>query len=80
MFSLSLLSELEQTSSAKSPVWCASVERCGRISYSVTSQPVRAGLQRGLRAGKAAADDFDLLHNTIVATPRNFYRSGCVDL
>jgi len=32
VFSLSDFSELEQTSSAKSPVWCAGVERTGRIS------------------------------------------------
>ena len=39
VFSLSDFSEFEHTSSAKSAVWCASVDRCGRISYSSTSQP-----------------------------------------
>jgi hypothetical protein len=36
------LSELEQTSSAKSPVWWAGVERTGRISWSSTATPLLA--------------------------------------
>jgi hypothetical protein len=42
VFSLSDFSELEQTSSAKSAVWWAGVERNGRISKSSTSNPRRA--------------------------------------
>ena len=42
VFSDSDLRELEQTSSAKSAVWWASVERVGRISYSSTWQPSAA--------------------------------------
>ena len=38
-------SELEQTSSAKFAVWCAGVERTGRISYSSTATPRRAHCQ-----------------------------------
>jgi hypothetical protein len=41
-FSLSDLSEFEHTSSAKSAVWCAGVERTGRISHNSTSTPRRA--------------------------------------
>src|SRR5580693_865758 len=37
--SLSDFSEFEQTSSAKSAVWCAGVERTGRISNNSTSTP-----------------------------------------
>jgi hypothetical protein len=32
VFSLSDFKEFEQTNSAKSPVWCAGVQRTGRIS------------------------------------------------
>ena len=34
--------ELEQTSSAKAPVWCASVRRKGRISCRLTGTPAEA--------------------------------------
>ena len=36
---------LEQTSSASPPVLCASVRRCGRISWSTTGTPARATCQ-----------------------------------
>jgi hypothetical protein len=42
VFSLLDFRELEQTSSAKSAVWCAGVERTGRISESSTGTPRRA--------------------------------------
>ncbi len=42
VFSLSDFSEFEHTSSAKSAVWCAGVERTGRISNNSTSKPRRA--------------------------------------
>src|SRR5436190_8087489 len=42
VFSLSDFREFEQTSSAKSDVWCAGVERTGRISYRSTGTPRRA--------------------------------------
>ncbi len=42
VFSLSDFSEFEHTSSAKSAVWCAGVDRTGRISNNSTSMPRRA--------------------------------------
>src|SRR6185369_37202 len=42
VFRLSDFRELEQTSSAKSAVWCARVERTGRISHSSTATLRRA--------------------------------------
>jgi hypothetical protein len=45
VFSVSDFNEFEQTSSAKSPVWWAAVERTGRISKSSTPTPRRAHCQ-----------------------------------
>jgi hypothetical protein len=42
VFSESDFKEFEQTSSAKSDVWCAGVDRSGRISNNSTSAPRRA--------------------------------------
>src|SRR5215475_1666538 len=42
VLSLSDFREFEQTNSAKSAVWCAGVDRTGRISNNSTSTPRRA--------------------------------------
>ena len=57
VFSLSDFSELEQTSSAKFAVWCAGVERTGRISYKLHGHAAAGALPRGFRAGESGADD-----------------------
>ena len=49
-------SELEQTSSARPSVRCASVDRTGRISCSTTGTPAGCDLPGGLGAGESAAD------------------------
>ena len=57
MFSVSDFSELEQTSSAKFAVWCAGVERTGRISNSSHGDTAAGALPGGFRAGQSGADD-----------------------
>src|SRR5271165_1957563 len=42
VFSVSDFSEFEHTNSANCAVWCAGVERTGRISYNSTGTPRRA--------------------------------------
>ena len=49
--------ELEQTSSARPSVLCASVPRTGRISCSTTGTPAAASCQAASEPGEAAADD-----------------------
>ena len=51
--------ELEQTSSARPSVRCASVIRCGRISCRTTRNARIGDLPGGFRTGKAAADHMD---------------------
>ena len=51
--------ELEQTSSARPSVLCASVPRTGRISCRITGTPACGDLPGGFRTGEAAADDVD---------------------
>ena len=62
MFSDSDLRELEQTSSAKSAVWWASVERVRAHLVEVDLVAAGGGLEGGFGAGEASADDSDSGH------------------
>src|SRR6476646_1439734 len=54
VFSLSDLSEFEQTSSANLSVWCAGVDFTGRISYNSTSRPRCAHCQAASQPARQA--------------------------
>src|SRR5262249_27202983 len=72
VFSLSDFNELEQTSSANFPVWCAGVDFSGRISYSSTAMPRRAHCQAASQPARPAPIIFGFIASLLEIANRSF--------